>query len=179
MDAGECGRGGLVAEGERFFVFDHTPTTNLLVTDAENQNAHHGRSRRRAGRVHGQGRVGLRRAGGHPSGEGGAGEGGDGEGLFPLLPSFSPPLSPTPQAEVFEEIPTMEHAFHGIPTVPPRKDMSHMVREAEKGGGGGGKESFERCRKTKRQLLFHTHRPSSAGGVATASPRFPTGRRPG
>lgn len=40
---------------------------------------------------------------------------------------FCSPLPPPPQAEVFEEIPTMEHAFHGIPTVPPRKDMSHMV----------------------------------------------------
>lgn len=31
------------------------------------------------------------------------------------------------QAEVFEEIPTMEFPFHGIPTIPPRKDMDHMV----------------------------------------------------
>lgn len=32
------------------------------------------------------------------------------------------------QAEVFEEIPTMDFPFHGIPTVPPRKDMTHLVR---------------------------------------------------
>ena len=32
------------------------------------------------------------------------------------------------QAEVFEEIATMEFPFEGIPTVPPRKDMDHMVR---------------------------------------------------
>ena len=32
------------------------------------------------------------------------------------------------QAEVFEEIPTMDFPFEGIPTVPPRKDMDHMVR---------------------------------------------------
>ena len=32
------------------------------------------------------------------------------------------------QAEVFEEIATMEFPFEGIPTVPPRKDMEHMVR---------------------------------------------------
>ena len=31
------------------------------------------------------------------------------------------------QAEVFEEIPTMDFPFHGIPTVPPRKDMTHLV----------------------------------------------------
>ena len=31
------------------------------------------------------------------------------------------------QAEVFEEIATMEFPFEGIPTVPPRKDMDHMV----------------------------------------------------
>jgi len=31
------------------------------------------------------------------------------------------------QAEVFEEIPTMDFPFHGIPTVPPRKDMMHLV----------------------------------------------------
>jgi hypothetical protein len=28
---------------------------------------------------------------------------------------------------VFEEIATMECPFEGIPTVPPRKDMTHMV----------------------------------------------------
>ena len=33
------------------------------------------------------------------------------------------------QAEVFEEIATMEFPFEGIPTVPPRKDMDHMVRK--------------------------------------------------
>lgn len=32
------------------------------------------------------------------------------------------------QAEVFEEIATMDFPFEGIPTVPPRKDMDHMVR---------------------------------------------------
>ena len=31
------------------------------------------------------------------------------------------------QAEVFEEIATMEFPFEGIPTIPPRKDMDHMV----------------------------------------------------
>lgn len=31
------------------------------------------------------------------------------------------------QAEVFEEIATMDLPFEGIPTVPPRKDMDHMV----------------------------------------------------
>lgn len=31
------------------------------------------------------------------------------------------------QAEVFEEIATMEFPFEGIPTVPPRKDMDHMA----------------------------------------------------
>ena len=32
------------------------------------------------------------------------------------------------QAVVFEEIATMDFPFEGIPTVPPRKDMDHMVR---------------------------------------------------
>ncbi|KAG2434818.1 hypothetical protein HXX76_007703 [Chlamydomonas incerta] len=31
------------------------------------------------------------------------------------------------EAEVFEEIATMELPFEGIPTVPPRKDRDHMV----------------------------------------------------
>ena len=31
------------------------------------------------------------------------------------------------QAEVFEEVPNMDFPFEGIPTVPLRKDMDHMV----------------------------------------------------
>ena len=31
------------------------------------------------------------------------------------------------QAAVFEEIATMDFPFEGIPTIPPRKDMDHMV----------------------------------------------------
>lgn len=31
------------------------------------------------------------------------------------------------QAEVFEEIATLEFQFEGIPTVPPRKDMEHLA----------------------------------------------------
>lgn len=31
------------------------------------------------------------------------------------------------KAEVFEEVATMDHAFEGIPTVPPRKDTTHMA----------------------------------------------------
>lgn len=31
------------------------------------------------------------------------------------------------QAVVFEEIATMDFPFEGIPTVPPRKDVDHMV----------------------------------------------------
>lgn len=46
--------------------------------------------------------------------------------LFSSRPA-APPLSLSPQAEIFEEIPTMDFPFHGMPTVPPRKDMSHMV----------------------------------------------------
>jgi hypothetical protein len=37
----------------------------------------------------------------------------------------------SPQAEVFEEIATMEFPFEGIPTVPPRKDMTHLVRNCK------------------------------------------------
>lgn len=44
----------------------------------------------------------------------------------------SPSLPLNPKAEVFEEIPTMDFPFHGMPTVPPRKDMSHMVRWRER-----------------------------------------------
>lgn len=32
------------------------------------------------------------------------------------------------EATVFEEVATMDFPFEGIATVPPRKDMSHMVR---------------------------------------------------
>ena len=39
----------------------------------------------------------------------------------------APSHYPITQAEVFEEIPTMDFPFHGMPTVPPRKDMAHMV----------------------------------------------------
>ena len=53
--------------------------------------------------------------------------------LFPHPSSFFFPFSRPPflsgQADVFEEVPTMDFPFHGMPTVPPRKDMSHMVRE--------------------------------------------------
>ncbi|KAK9807613.1 hypothetical protein WJX72_004150 [[Myrmecia] bisecta] len=35
-------------------------------------------------------------------------------------------IPPEKEAEVFEEIATMEFPFEGIPTVPPRKDMDHM-----------------------------------------------------
>jgi hypothetical protein len=31
------------------------------------------------------------------------------------------------QAEVFEELATMDHPFEGIPTIPPRKDTAHMA----------------------------------------------------
>ncbi|KAF5843779.1 hypothetical protein DUNSADRAFT_8295 [Dunaliella salina] len=31
------------------------------------------------------------------------------------------------EAEVFEEIATMDHPFEGIPTVPPRKDVDHLT----------------------------------------------------
>ncbi|KAK9839277.1 hypothetical protein WJX81_005455 [Elliptochloris bilobata] len=36
-------------------------------------------------------------------------------------------IPPEKEAEVFEEIATMDFPFEGIPTVPPRKDMDHMV----------------------------------------------------
>ena len=41
--------------------------------------------------------------------------------------TLSLPLTPCAQAEVFEEIATMEFPFEGIPTVPPRKDMDHFA----------------------------------------------------
>jgi hypothetical protein len=34
------------------------------------------------------------------------------------------------QAEVFEEIATMDHPFEGIPTIPPRNDVDHLVSVA-------------------------------------------------
>ena len=36
-------------------------------------------------------------------------------------------IPPEKEAEVFEEIPTMDFPFEGIPTVPPRKDMDHFA----------------------------------------------------
>ena len=41
-----------------------------------------------------------------------------------------PPPPPPPlcaQADVFEEIATMDFPFEGIPTIPPRKDMEHFA----------------------------------------------------
>lgn len=49
----------------------------------------------------------------------------------------------TRQAEVFEEVPTMEHAFEGIPTVPPHKDL---VRGREQWGEKGAREAGGRER---------------------------------
>ena len=50
------------------------------------------------------------------------------------------------QAEVFEEIPTMDFPFHGIPTVPPRKDMTHLVTLLD-----SKKEREERERKERER----------------------------
>ncbi|KAJ9516779.1 hypothetical protein V8C86DRAFT_2476408 [Haematococcus lacustris] len=36
-------------------------------------------------------------------------------------------IPPEKEAEVFEEIATMDYPFEGIPTVPPRKDMDHLT----------------------------------------------------
>ena len=36
-------------------------------------------------------------------------------------------IPPEKEAEVFEEIATMEFPFEGIPTVPPRKNMTHLA----------------------------------------------------
>mmetsp|Transcript_13951 Transcript_13951/g.16839 ORF Transcript_13951/g.16839 Transcript_13951/m.16839 type:complete len:155 (+) Transcript_13951:90-554(+) len=36
-------------------------------------------------------------------------------------------IPPEKEAEIFEEIATMDHPFEGIPTVPPRKDMEHLA----------------------------------------------------
>ena len=36
-------------------------------------------------------------------------------------------IPPEKEAEVFEEIATMDFPFEGIPTVPPRKNMTHMA----------------------------------------------------
>jgi hypothetical protein len=37
-------------------------------------------------------------------------------------------IPPDKEAEVFEEIATMDFPYEGIPTIPPRKNMTHMVR---------------------------------------------------
>lgn len=44
------------------------------------------------------------------------------------FPSCRKAINNSFQAVVFEEIATMDFPFEGIPTVPPRKDMDHMVR---------------------------------------------------
>ncbi|DBB01563.1 TPA: hypothetical protein ACH3X1_000211 [Trebouxia sp. C0004] len=36
-------------------------------------------------------------------------------------------IPPEAEAEVFEEIATMDLPFEGIPTIPPRRDMDHMA----------------------------------------------------
>jgi hypothetical protein len=36
-------------------------------------------------------------------------------------------IPPEKEAEVFEEIATMDFPFEGIPTVPPRKDVLHLT----------------------------------------------------
>ncbi|KAK3269398.1 hypothetical protein CYMTET_22154 [Cymbomonas tetramitiformis] len=36
-------------------------------------------------------------------------------------------IPPDKEAEVFEEIATMDYPFEGIPTIPPRKDMEHLA----------------------------------------------------
>lgn len=67
----------------------------------------------------------------------------------PPSPLTSPPfsfLSSPVQAEVFEEVPTMDFPFHGMPTVPPRKDMGHMVRRE-----GEGRAKTEGEKKEERE----------------------------
>jgi len=36
-------------------------------------------------------------------------------------------IPPDKEAEVFEEIATMDFPYEGIPTIPPRKNMTHLV----------------------------------------------------
>jgi hypothetical protein len=48
-------------------------------------------------------------------------------GALPRAHLRSPSSSCLVQAEVFEEIATLEFQFEGIPTVPPRKDMEHLA----------------------------------------------------
>ena len=37
------------------------------------------------------------------------------------------PIPAEQEAEIFEEIATMDYPFEGIPTIPPRKNMTHMA----------------------------------------------------
>mmetsp|Transcript_54410 Transcript_54410/g.172884 ORF Transcript_54410/g.172884 Transcript_54410/m.172884 type:complete len:175 (+) Transcript_54410:140-664(+) len=37
------------------------------------------------------------------------------------------PIPPEDEARVFEEVPSMEHSFEGIPTIGPKKDLRHMA----------------------------------------------------
>ena len=46
---------------------------------------------------------------------------------LPVGVTDATPRVPLCQAEVFEEIATLEFQFEGIPTVPPRKDMEHFA----------------------------------------------------
>ena len=67
------------------------------------------------------------------------------------------------QAEVFEEIPTMDFPFHGIPTVPPRKDMMHLVsgkkRERERKNRERERKNREKERQREReQRTTHSKR---------------------
>jgi len=79
------------------------------------------------------------------------------------------------QAEVFEEIPTMDFPFHGIPTVPPRKDMMHLVsgkkRERERENRERERKNREKERQREREQRT-THSKREGGKKRFLLPDF-------
>ncbi len=134
------------------------------------------------GHLDGEGRLGLRLAQGDPSGEGGAREEYKKEGRRrgsrergKKKQKNRRSKKKLEQAEVFEEIPTMDFPFHGIPTVPPRKDMMHLVsgkkRERERENRERERKNREKERQREREQRT-THSKREGGKKRFLLPDF-------
>mmetsp|Transcript_40099 Transcript_40099/g.55717 ORF Transcript_40099/g.55717 Transcript_40099/m.55717 type:complete len:155 (+) Transcript_40099:111-575(+) len=62
-------------------------------------------------------------------------------------------IPPEKEAEVFEEIATMDFPFEGIPTIPPRKDMDHFAFFCD-GCRYRVKGNIDECAKAIKQRLW-------------------------
>ena len=85
-------------------------------------------------------------------------------------------IPPDKEAEVFEEIATMEFPYEGIPTIPPRKNMTHMVRLGTKATPCCTHTfSFDGLMTDYYIVLVLHFRPSFAADVATVLKPIPIG----